>query len=553
MTVDGLPETVPARMVNEFVYCPRLFHLEWVQGRFAGSDDVEAGRYTHRVVDVPSGVLPDAGAEMLPGWQARSVWLTSSTLAVSAKLDLVESGPDGEVVPVDYKKGHADRDGRPWPSDVIQSALQVLLLREAGYNCRRAEIWYDESRQRVRLDVDAMVEEQTRQVLADLWAVASRPEPPAPLVDSPKCPRCSLVAICLPDEVNTLLHRQSRPPRRIVPRNPDDGPLYVTEQGASVGVHGGRVEVSRNRDVLVSARLIDVSQVNIYGNVSVSAYAMRQFFAREVPVCWFSYGGWFTGLAEGLPGKHVDLRRAQVLAASGLGLAVARALVAGKIRNCRTLLRRNARGDVARIVAQLAALAGQATDAVNFAMLLGIEGTAARLYFQAFSTMVSADCGVRVADFDTDGRTRRPPRDPLNAVLSFVYALLVKDLTVTAYAVGFDPYLGVYHRPRYGRPALALDLAEEFRPLVGDSVAVQVLNNGEVTDRDFRRHCGAVQLTPDGRKAVLRAYERRMCHEVRHPVFGYRISYRRVLDVQTRLLAAHLLGELPEYVAFTTR
>jgi CRISPR-associated protein Cas1 len=119
--------------------------------------------------------------------------------------------------------------------------------------------------------------------------------------------------------------------------------------------------------------------------------------------------------------------------------------------------------------------------------------------------------------------------------------------------VGFDPYLGFYHRPRFGRSALALDLAEEFRPLVAESLVINLINNGEVDDGDFVVRAGGVALTPRGRKAVLAGYERRLDVEIKHPLFGYRISYRRVLDVQSRLLAAHVLGEVPAYLPFTTR
>jgi CRISPR-associated protein Cas1 len=185
--------------------------------------------------------------------------------------------------------------------------------------------------------------------------------------------------------------------------------------------------------------------------------------------------------------------------------------------------------------------------------LLGLEGTAARLYFARFTSMLTPDGGLDIAGFDTNGRARRPPPDPVNALLSFVYALLVKDLTVTLRAVGFDPYMGVYHRPRYGRPALALDLAEEFRPLIGDSTVIQVINNGEVRPHHFTLRAGGCQLDRNGRRAVISAYERRMAHEIKHPVFGYRVNYRRALDVQARMLAAHLTGEIPDYTPFTTR
>jgi CRISPR-associated protein Cas1 len=138
-------------------------------------------------------------------------------------------------------------------------------------------------------------------------------------------------------------------------------------------------------------------------------------------------------------------------------------------------------------------------------------------------------------------------------VLSFLYAVLTKECTVVAQAVGFDPFRGFYHVPKYGRPALGLDLCEEFRPLIADSVCITLFNQGEVTERDFVKRARGVALTPAGRRAVLAAYERRMNQVVTHPVFEYTISYRRIIELQARLLRAVVLGELPAYRPFTTR
>lgn len=156
-------------------------------------------------------------------------------------------------------------------------------------------------------------------------------------------------------------------------------------------------------------------------------------------------------------------------------------------------------------------------------------------------------------EFDFEGRNRRPPKDPVNALLLFTYALLVKDITITVASAGLDPYLGFYHCERYGRPALALDLMEEFRPLVADSTVIAVINNGEITGADFVKRAGAVALTASGRRKLIHAYSRRLDALVTHPVFGYTISYRRVFEVQARLLGRYLLGEIPEYPAFVTR
>jgi CRISPR-associated protein Cas1 len=543
-------DLLPARMVNEFVYCPRLFYLEWVEARFADNDDTRLGQQVHRKVDVESGAapLPEDGELR----RARSVTLSSEQLGVIAKLDLVE-GEGGSVVPVDYKKGSPQPDGSPWPSDEVQVCLQALLLRERGYLCDHAELWYAETRARVRVELTPERLSWVSDLVADARAVADQARAPLPLVDSPKCPRCSLVGLCLPDETNALLARREQPPRRLVPRDPDQRPVYITEPGSFVGVRSGRLEVTLKKEKLASWRLMDVSQLAVFGRVQISTQALGECFARGIPVLWLSSGGWLQGFALGQPSKYVELRRRQTVVHAQGGAGLAQQMIAGKILNCRTLLRRNSRGDVSSTVAALKRLAEQARETTNFSSLLGIEGTAARMYFGALPSVLTGGAESFGAEFSQLGRNRRPPPDPLNALLSFCYSMLTKDLVAVTLGVGLDPYLGVYHRSRYGRPSLALDLAEEFRPLIADSVVIGLLNNGWITPLDFIRRAGAVSLTADGRRTVIKAYERRLDTQIRHPIFGYRISYRRVLDVQARLLAAVLIGEIPEYLPMVTR
>jgi CRISPR-associated protein Cas1 len=549
---EDVPELVPARMVNEFSYCNRLFFLEWVHAQFADNDETVEGRWHHRAVDEPGGAvpLPEEGEVRI----ARSVMLSSTTLGLVAKIDLLEGAPDGTVVPVDTKRGSPpDLPEQAWEPERVQVCVQALLLREHGYRCERGMLWFAETRQRVVVELDDALVDRTMELVAGLRRVASSSEPPPPLVDSPKCPRCSLVGICLPDEVNTLAERSAAPPRQLVPRDDAPKPLYVTEQGAVISKDKGRLDVTKHGERLRSVRVIDVSQVCLYGNVQVSSQILRELFAREIPVCWFTYGGWFSGMAVGLPGRNVELRRRQTIVAAQGGLDIARRVVNGKILNSRTLLRRNTRERSDALLAQLKRLADQALEVTSTGSLLGIEGTAARLYFGAFATMLREEKRLPGGAFRFEGRNRRPPTDPVNCLLGYVYGLLTKELTATAYGIGFDPYQGFYHRPRFGRPALALDLAEEFRPLIAESVVVNLVNNGEVTVSDFLVRAGGVTLTQSGRKAVLAAYERRMGATLRHPVFGYKASYRRILEVQCRLLAAHLLGEIPAYVPVTTR
>jgi CRISP-associated protein Cas1 len=155
--------------------------------------------------------------------------------------------------------------------------------------------------------------------------------------------------------------------------------------------------------------------------------------------------------------------------------------------------------------------------------------------------------------FDFAGRNRRPPRDPVNALLSLAYSVLAKDLTIICQAVGLDPFLGFFHQLRFGRASLALDLMEPMRPLVADSAVLSAINTRMVTERDFLRVGPSVALTADGRKAFFRAYEQRMDTLVTHPLFGYRVNYRRILEIQTRLLARFLTAEIRDYPVFVTR
>jgi CRISPR-associated protein Cas1 len=553
------PQLIPARMVNEFVYCPRLFFLEWVQQEFADSADTIDGRRTHRRVDRESGDAPSAQAssdEEAEPFEARSVMVSAPKVGIIARIDLIE-GESGRVVPVDYKRGALPEvpEGA-WETDRVQLCAQGLVLRENGYSSDEGVIYYAASRRRVTVRFDDALVEATIAATQGARAVAERGVIPPPLENSPKCPRCSLVGICLPDEIR-LLRRESvdgGEVRRLLPARDDALPVYVQANGAYVGLKGDRLEVRIERKTVQDVRLIDASQLCLFGNVQVSTQAVRALMDADVPTAYFTYGGWFSGITTGLPHKNVDLRIRQFAVAgdAAASLRLAKRFVSGKMRNSRTLLRRNHANLPQNVLEELNRGVRRAEAAGDVESLLGAEGLAARTYFAEFAGMVKvSEDGLGVFEFGA--RNRRPPRDPVNAMLSFAYSLLVKDLTFTALSVGLDPFLGFYHRPRYGRPALALDLAEEFRPLVGDSVVITAINNGEVRPGDFVRRAESVALTSAGRKRFIGAYERRMDTLVSHPVFGYSISYRRVLEVQVRLLARCLLGEIEAYPAFVTR
>jgi CRISPR-associated protein Cas1 len=183
--------------------------------------------------------------------------------------------------------------------------------------------------------------------------------------------------------------------------------------------------------------------------------------------------------------------------------------------------------------------------------VLGLEGQGAALYFGEFGRFLRVQPSGR--GFDFTARNRRPPRDPVNSLLSFAYAMLTKDCFSAVCTVGFDPYKGFFHSNRHGKPSLALDLLEEFRPVVADSVVLTLINNEMLTPDDFLVWREACQLTDAGRKTFFAAYEQRKATVVTHPVYGYKMSYARMLEVQARMLAAYVRGSVPAYTGFTVR
>ena len=578
----SLPDYLSARKINEYVYCPRLFYFEQVVGVFVHNEHTAEGAAQHKRVDREGRSAPQPGQEAEEPVVVRSITLSSEKHRVIAKLDLAEFA-DGRATPVDYKHGRpkSGEEGiEAWPPDRVQLAAQALVLQANGYCCEEGFVFYQKTRQRVRIQFDSETIAEAEQAIAGAWEAATAAEIPAPLVDSPKCPGCSLVSICMPDETWQLqsqsdngkpeqlslfeeLRKKPAQPvgsgaRLLVAPRSDLRPLYLNSQGLRVGKTGGLLRIKESKKVVQDVRINEICQVNLMGSIQISTQAVQELCQKEKPICYFSQGGWFYGVTSGLNTKNVLLRQAQfrLTGEDWFCQRIARRLVAGKIRNQRTMLLRNHLEPPRWELRELKRLAESSETASSLQELLGLEGLAARLYFGLFSGMLKRD-GKRDGEsgfrFDFRARNRRPPRDPVNAMLSLGYSLLTKDLTVACYAVGFDPMVGFYHQLRHGRPALALDLMEPLRPLIADSAVLSAINTQMVSESHFVRAGQAVALTAAGRKNFFRAYELRMDTLVTHPLFGYRVSYRRLLEIQARLLAKTLEGEVGEYPVFTTR
>jgi CRISP-associated protein Cas1 len=550
---DGLPDLIPASMLAAFAYCPRLCYLQFVQGEFADSAELAEGRLEHRWIDAAEDAVPEG---FVP-FHARSVSLAAPEAGVCCRIDLLE-GDGSSVMPVEYKRGEARPEGLYEPH-LMQLAAQCLALRENGFICEAGMVYYIRSQERVAVKFDPALMDRAKSLLASLRSTLERGEVPAPLQGSSRCDRCSLAGICLPDEVNLLRDSQAggeakegseEKIRMLQPARDDAVPVYIIGQGKTVRKRGERLEVwSHDQGKINEARIREVSQLCLYGGVEITTPAMVELMQRDVPVLHFSHGGWFLGICQGHSHKNVLLRIKQFQWAGDevRSLSIARKIVSGKIENCRTLLRRNDPEAPDDVLESLGSLAEKAEGASRMDSLLGFEGAAAEIYFGRLGSVLKS------SGFSFQNRNKRPPKDPVNATLSYLYGILVKEMFSTVLAAGFDPYLGFYHQPRYGRPALALDMIEEFRPMIADSTALTLFNNDELRESDFIKTGIGISLTVEGKKKVVAGYERRMQTEIIHPIFGYKVSHRRVMEIQSRLLARVLSGEIEEYPAFKIR
>lgn len=539
---------IPARMLNQYAYCKRLGYLEWVQSEFVTNAEVIEGHLVHKVVDRDSGAW-DVDADLKQ--KITSVKLSGPQQGLIAVIDMVEKDKD-EAVIIEYKRGSVpDNPERSWEPDRIQVAAQALVLRENGLSCHEGILYYAASRTRIKIDINEELINKTLCTKQEFLDTVAQGVIPEPLENSNKCIGCSLAGICLPDEVTFLKEEKKFEKdkiRRLVPARDDALPMYVQLQGAYIGKQGEELVVKLKNDVIERVRLIDVSQLSLYGNVQVTTQALRELIYRNIPVSYYTYGGYFIGLTTGLSHKNVEIRIAQYKAYFETRLDFAKSIVVGKLRNSRRILMRNLKEEDKKIAGELSKYIKKASNAESFESLLGIEGRAAKIYFHGFSKLLNEE-----TDFDISERNRRPPKDPVNALLSYTYGLLTKEYTVTLQAVGLDPFLGLYHTNKYGRPALALDLMEEMRSVIADSIVLSVINRKEINKDHFITSGNAVAMTDEGRKKLIEAYERRLDSLVNHPLFGYTISYRRIIEVQCRLFSRYLLGEIEEYFPFSVR
>jgi len=528
--------------LHALLYCERLFYLEEVEEIRTADAAVYAGRRLHVEVAAPDDETPEH----------RSFEVASERWGLLGKVDAVRRR-DGVWVAIEHKRGRCRRDdnNRPqaWPSDRIQVVAYAVLLEEAlGEAVPQARVRYHADGVTAFVEVD----EQARRDLAaaierarELRRSIQRP----PVTENEKlCPRCSLAPICLPEEERLDRHAEAVPHEtpRLFPSRREEQTLHIVSPRAHLGRSGAALLLT-NEEEKQKFPIEQIDSVVVHGFAQVSTQAIQLCAQHGVAVQWFTAGGRFTAGTACSPGRvQQRIRQYAGLSDPAMRLDLARRLVEAKIETQRRYVLRASRLEPAYRawcrprLEQMRSLLHDVPKAQSPASLLGLEGTAARAYFECLKVIV--DTGIP-EELRPDGRNRRPPRDRFNCLLSFGYALLQSLVHRSILAVGLEPALGFYHQPRSAAPPLVLDLMELFRTLLWDIPLIGSLNRGQwnPTD-DFTVAPGQVWLSDAGRRKVIELFEQRLTESYRHPHTGQSLSYARIVELEVRLLEKEWTG-----------
>ena len=537
--------TVRVMALHALAYCERLFFLEEVEEIRVADDRVWAGRRLH--------------VELEEEGELVELTLESEVLGIRGKMDAVRRR-DGSMYPIEHKKGHCRRDaeGHPtaWESDRVQAIAYGLLLGEhLGTEIKEARIRYHADNVTVRVAIDETARRDVQAAVARSRALATSVQRPDVTTDDRRCVRCSLAPVCLPEETRFFGRTEERTPSDDAPSivrlfSPDQErkSLHCVTHGAQVGRSGSALSVRKpgQKPVVVGTR--EVSDVVIHGHVQMTTQALRLCASEDIPVHFATSAGVVIGtFTNGAGGVQRRIRQYEALGKSEIAMAMARRIVQAKITmQLRHLLRATRKSDAVRDIVhtQLGAIRDGLRGAHRSPdrdTLIGYEGSAAKAYFAAMPQLIGE--GID-ACFRPEGRTRRPPKDRFNAMLSFGYGLLYRDVLTAVLRVGLEPSFGVLHQPRSAAYPLVLDLMELFRVPIVDMAVLGAVNR-KMFDKDADFQCTKAQvwLSDTGRVKFIEVYERRKHEEYRHPVLDYSLSYGRMIELETRLLEKDWCGE----------
>lgn len=532
---DPEEEFLPVASLSEILYCERSFYLE-----------ITRGRKKERNIFVDRGLLEDENRLLRESNIANGhkinygIRLVSEELGLVGYLDAIVETPSG-LVPVEFKSTKFKESD----TDDIALCAYALMLEESGYApISEGRIVYTDSHRARIVKFDDSLRKKVKEIVKRANEILTSVNAPPPVNDA-RCKGCSFASWCLPTHVSGELGAG------VLPSIGLERVLYVDRPFAYVKLKGGTLEITEDKQLISSVPLESIDRVVIVGRSEISASAIRALLRQGIDIFFISRSGKLEGSVAPILSLNGILREAQHKFACDplFSLAIAKRFVQTKIHNQRVVLQRyaNEAPDVEFVQKELEKLSSRITDIADFEQLRGIEGACGKLYFRTLSW------AFEKRGLDMPRRSRRPPKDPANALLSFAYGLLKTEVISGVLMAGLDPYIGFYHSSKYGRPALVLDLMEEFRPAIADSAVLAALGRQMIKLDDFENKFGYFILTESGRKSFYSAWELRIREEITHPYTELKLSWRRAIEAQARLLAKCLINGEPSYVGVKLR
>ena len=540
--------SIHVHALHALAYCERLFYLEEVEEMRVADERVYAGRRLHVELERE---------------EDEEEWLTfnleSERWGLTGKIDCVRRR-DGIIVPYEHKRGRSARSregmAETWPSDRLQVIAYAALVEEhTGREVLEGRVRYHADNVMVRVAIDGQARNDLARAIErarELQSTTLRP----PVTENERlCVRCSLAPVCLPEEARlaatiseSVQAQTERATLRLFPADDDRRTLHVLTQGARVGRKGDRFEITARDEETQLHPVHEIGQVVLHGFSQITTQALRLCAEQEIGVHWLTTGGRYMGAwSSGMGSVQRRIRQYQALTNVETCLRLASRLAEARVRGQLSFLLRASR-EAGRGVAEVRAsisgmrkLLSPLVRATNIDSLRGYEGSAGAHYFSALPYLIVPEVSAAMRP---DGRNRRPPRDRCNALLSFGYALLLKDVTNAIMTVGLDPCLGFYHQPRSQAHPLALDLLELFRvPLVDLPVIASINRRQWDEGEDFQVAGQQVWLSDAGRRKFIGIYERRKADKWKHPIIGHSLSYSRLMELEVRLLEKEWMGE----------
>jgi CRISP-associated protein Cas1 len=532
-------DTLRVSALHALAYCPRLFYLEEVEELYTQDAAVFAGRRLHVEIEKQED----------EEWE--ELFLESVELGLRGRVDALRTR-DGQTIPYEHKRGRSHRDDnnqpQAWESDRIQILAYACLIESAlGISIQEGRIRYHTDNVLVHVPLDDAGRAAVRETIQQARSLRQSPLRPPVIENERMCARCSLAPVCLPEEAR-LAHNKEWQPIRLFPEDDDRQIVHVLEPGTSVGRTGEQFKIARRDQPVEKIPARQVGQIVLHSYSQISTQALHFCSDQGIGVHFISGGGRYLGSFDTRQGS-IQRRLCQYAALSNPDtcLELARKLVTCRGQGQRKFLMRGQRGmkeipePLQQAIAQMKAVLKQVPKVTSLESLLGLEGNLAALYFGVLPHLISA--GVP-PELHFNHRNRRPPKDRFNALLGFGYAMLLKDVMNSILVVGLEPALGFYHQPRTQASPLALDLMEIFRVPLVDMPIMASINRGQwEVKEDFEIRGEQVWLSDSGRKKFVSLYERRKEETWKHPVTGYSLTYRRLLELEVRLLEKEWMGE----------